>query len=267
MKMILSADDFGRSHEMNLAIDYAIKNNMVLSAALLMGSEYTEEAVRMAVAGGYIRDVHCHLNLAACRKAGNHFVPLNEAYKKSRFCRDGEFASAKYYRPDFMKYADIIYQELETQFLTFKAITDNQANYKHIDFHLYMNLSLPVAVAYDRLIKRYRIQSARFFGEHQGEVKESRKHHLIHAALMFRWRHSKGYRARSSGIDYYLARRDSFRNAQAIELYVHLGYMGGVLIDKTNSVFGNEMKPMEEQLALVKKSGEYEYVSWRSMNP
>lgn len=266
MKIILSADDFGRSHEMNMAIDYAMRNQMVCSAALIMGSEFTDEAVGLALEGGYIGDVHCHLNLSACRSVGNHFVPLNDAFKKSRFCKDGEFSNARYYRADFLKYADIIYQELETQFLTFKELTKNQANYNHLDFHLYMNLSLPVAVAYDRLIRNYQIQSARFFGEHQSEDKGSWKRRLLYSAMIAHWRHSKAYVAKSSRVEYYLARKERFEKDQIVELFVHPDYRNGVLIDQTNSVFGNKKKPLEEHIALVRQSGDIEFIPWTALN-
>lgn len=51
-KIILSADDFGRSHERNLAIDTAFKNGFIKSAALLVNSEFSEEAAKMAHEGG-----------------------------------------------------------------------------------------------------------------------------------------------------------------------------------------------------------------------
>ncbi len=267
MKIILSADDFGRSHEMNLAIDYAMRNHLVCSTALLMGSEFTREAVEMAFDGGYIKDVHCHLNLSACRSVGNHFVPLNEEYKKSRFCKNGEFSNVNYYRPDYRKYADVIYRELETQFLTFRDMTENRANTLHLDFHLYRNLSLPVDVAYDRLIRNYGVQSARFFGEHQKEEKESWKLRLIHAVVMNRRRHSGAYRCKSSRIEYYLARREAFGKENMIELFVHPEYRDGVLIDRTTPVFGTEMKPLEEHIGLVRQSrGDIEFISWASLD-
>ena len=266
MKIILSADDFGRSHEMNLAIDYAMRNRLVCSTALLMGSEYTEEAVGMAFDGGYIGDVHCHLNLNSCLRAGNHFVPLNEAYKQSRFCRDGEFADVRYYRPDFMKYADIIFRELETQFLTFRELTKGQANELHLDFHLYANLNPPVAAAYSRLIRKYRIQSARFFGEHYKEVKESRNKRLVHSVMRACLRHSRAYVVKSSRIDYFLTKRERFGREKTIELFVHPDYRDGVLTDTTTSVFGNEQKPLEEHIRLVKEAADAEFISWASLN-
>lgn len=50
--IILSADDFGRSHERNMAIDYAFKNGLIKSAALLVNSDFLDEAVKMAHEGG-----------------------------------------------------------------------------------------------------------------------------------------------------------------------------------------------------------------------
>ena len=81
-----------------------------------MGSEFTNEAIELARQGQYLENVHCHLNLSACRSTGKHFVPLTEAYKKSIFCKDGEFARYKYYKADYKKYADVVFQELEAQY-------------------------------------------------------------------------------------------------------------------------------------------------------
>lgn len=123
-----------------------------------------------------------------------------------------------------------------------------------------------MAVAYDRMIKNYSIQSARFFGEHQYEIIESKKLHLIHAAMMYHWRHSKAYVMKSSKIEYFLVRKERFHRERIVELFVHPDYRDGVLIDKTNSVFGSEMKPLREHLDLVKQTGNVEFVSWESVN-
>ena len=255
-----------RSYEKNIAIDYAMRNRLVCSAALIMGSKYTDEAIELAFRGEYIQNVHCHLNLSLDRNYGKPFVPLNEAYKKSRFCKNGEFASVSYYHADFLKHAEVVFQELEAQYLAFKEKTRNQANYLHVDFHNYSNMSPPVAVAYERLIKKYHIQSARFFGEHQTEVREAKKRQLIHAVMMFHWRHCKAYVVKSSRIEYFLVRKERFQREKIVELFVHPDYRNGMLIDKTESLFGNEMKPLEEQISSIKQLGNIEFVSWVSLN-
>ena len=262
MKIILSADDFGSTHEMNLATDYAMRNHLVCSTAVIMGSEFTKEAIELARKGQYLENVHCHLNLSACRSTGKHFVPLTEAYKNSIFCKDGEFARYKYYKADYKKYVDVVFQELEAQYLAFQELTQGKANNQHLDFHLYANLSLPVAAAYDRLIEKYHIPSARFFGAHQAEKNGSVKMRLLNALLMRHCRRSKACVVPSSRIEYFLARKEKFARDPVIELFVHLDYRDGVLIDKTQSVFGNEMKPLEEQLNYLKQQGHTEFISW-----
>ncbi len=54
MRIVFSADDFGGSHEMNMVIDYAMRNETVRSAALLMRFEYPDEAIGLAIDGNYI---------------------------------------------------------------------------------------------------------------------------------------------------------------------------------------------------------------------
>ena len=80
------------------------------------------------------------------------------------------------------------------------------------------------------------------------------------------FRHSSAYMVKSTKIEWFLARRDRFDGEEVVELFVHPDYRDGVLIDKTKSSFGNEMKPLEEQIDLVKQTGAIEFVSWASIN-
>ena len=261
MKIILQADDFGRSHEMNTAIDYSMQNGLAWSTALLMGSEFTQEAIDMAEKGNYLQHVHCHLNLSACRSVGNHFVPLNENYKKSRFCKDGEFKTYKYYKIDYQKYSGIILEELETQFLTFKELTRSEANYSHIDFHLYANLSLPVNAAYKELIKKYNIKTARFFGEHE-KYMGSWKQRLFKTCLIYNMKRNKACAVKSSKIEFFLMRPEIFKNEAVVELFVHPEYRNGIIIDRTNSVSGAGFNPLEDNIRLVREAVEAQFISW-----
>ena len=267
MKIIVSADDFGRQHSMNLAINTAMTKGMVFSTALIMGSEYTQEAVDLAFQGGYIQNVHCHLNLAACRSVGNHFVPLNEDFKKSVCCDDGEFGKASRYSSlRNCKYSDLVYGELESQYLAFREITRGKANDQHVDFHLYMNMRPAVAMAYSRLIKNYQIQSARFFGEHQRDEKEGRKSRIIRSTIMSINSHSRACIAKSCKFEYFLEYYDKLKQEEIMELYCHPDYVDGILLDRTPSAMGKKVKPLEENLAMVKERGDYEFISWASLN-
>lgn len=266
MKIVMQADDFGRSHEMNLAIDCAMKQGLVRSTALLMGSEFTREAVEMAQQGGYLRHVHCHLNLSSGKTSGNHFVPLNENYKKSRFCKNGEFSGYNYYKPDFAKYSDVFLQELETQFLQFRELTGGQANYNHLDVHRWVNLSPPVDLAYRKLIRKYDVASARFFGEHQ-KSQTSLKKKLFYSMMFFNIKREKQYVMKSSKVPYFLQCPDQFAGDSIVELYVHPDYQNGVLVDATTSPFEKNapFKPLEEQIRLIREAGHTEFLSWEDL--
>ncbi|MBO5520760.1 MAG: ChbG/HpnK family deacetylase, partial [Eubacterium sp.] len=269
IRVVLSADDFGRSHDMNVAIDYAMRNGLVRSTALLMGSAFTQEAVEMAKEGGYLENVHCHLNLASCVDVGNHFVPLNDTFKKSRFCKDGEFGSPKcyqYYKLDFFKYKNVIFRELESQFLAFREMTEGKANYGHVDFHLYRNLYPTVALAYRKLIRVYGIKTARFIAVHEKKSSHYRKMNRLLINAIFRMvRRDKANVMKSSKIEYYIMRQKAFRDDSIVELYVHPEMRNGVIMDRTNSVMDLEMQTLEDQITMVKNLRETEFIPWSAV--
>ena len=49
--IVINADDFGRSIERNDAIDFAFKHGIIGSAALIVNSPYTQDAVNKAIRG------------------------------------------------------------------------------------------------------------------------------------------------------------------------------------------------------------------------
>lgn len=265
MKIVMQADDFGRSHEMNLAIDCAMKQGLVRSTALLMGSEFTREAVEMAQQGGYLRHVHCHLNLSSGKNVGNHFVPLDETYKKSRFCKNGEFDSCIYVLPDFPRYSGVILRELEAQFLQFRELTGGQANYNRLDVHRWVNLSPPVDLAYRKLIRKYDVASARFFGEHHKHP-NSLKKRVLYSIMISSMNKQKQYIMKSSRVEFFLLHPEMFTGNDFVELYVHPDYRNGILTDVTTSVYGKgHYKPLEEQIRLIREAGHTEFLSWEDL--
>ena len=61
-RIILSADDFGRNPYRNQAIDEAFSKGFIKSAALIVNSSDSIEAINLAIRGGYIQHIHCHFN-------------------------------------------------------------------------------------------------------------------------------------------------------------------------------------------------------------
>ena len=148
--IVINADDFGRSIERNEAIDYAFKCGLIGSAALMVNTPYTQDAVNKSIIGGYLNRLHCHFNIAGCEFGGYGF-PVSEDIKKCpAFCKDGKFRSyGDYDRSNtiLLKYSEEMFLELEAQYKKFIQITDGKANYSHVDFHLWDNQRLPVAAA------------------------------------------------------------------------------------------------------------------------
>ena len=52
--IVINADDFGRSIERNDAIDYSFKCGLIGSAALMVNTPFSQDAVNKAVRGGIL---------------------------------------------------------------------------------------------------------------------------------------------------------------------------------------------------------------------
>ena len=265
MKIILSADDFAKTHERNIAIDQAIKGGMIKSVALIMGSEFTDEAIELAIGGGYIKEVHCHLNIVSASDVDTKFLPLSTEYIHSKFGRLGSFPLKynylDYFSPEFYK---IIYCEMERQYLEFIKVTDGKANYNHIDVHKYMNMFPAVAVAYRNLIKKYHIRSARYYGEHHKKQKQYKQKLKFCIANLLGG--NKANVMKSCNVDYYITLNDLFQKEEVVELYVHPDYKNGILIDNTVSALGHEIVPLNEQIKALMSTGDIELLSWADFN-
>lgn len=62
-KRIVNADDFGASPSINQAIDYAFKEGIINRATLMVNMPYAQDAVQLAIDGGYIDKIGLHLCL------------------------------------------------------------------------------------------------------------------------------------------------------------------------------------------------------------
>ena len=60
-KIILNADDFGRSIEQNQAIDSSFHMGLICSAGLIITAQYLQDAIDKANKGGYMEHIHLHI--------------------------------------------------------------------------------------------------------------------------------------------------------------------------------------------------------------
>ncbi len=260
MKLIISADDFARSHERNQAIDFAMREGLICSAALMINSDYTKEALELAYKGGYLEHIHLHLNMAYGEQISGNSKPLCKDFAECDvFCEDGEFRHPFYYELDFYKYVDLHYRELEAQYLRFKELTEGRGNLNHIDVHIYNNRSYPFASAMFELIKNYNIKTARYFGVHHFTQKFSPcETQRLHLAYLLCGR--QAYVCKSCNIDYFLTNIKEFENDNIVELYCHPDYVDGNLLDNSESCFGHTKQKLERHIALLKNNAEF--ISW-----
>lgn len=255
--VFLSADDFGRSLNRNRAIDELFKKDVIKSAGLITTGQYLQDAVDLMSKGGYVEHVHCHFNVSG-NIIGEDSLdrPLTvKMAKDSSFCKNGLFRSYKTLpnRPkDIFKF-HVVYKELCAQYDKFLSVTDGKGNRFHVDFHLWYNLTWPVAIALNLFTWTHRIRTVRYIGVHQ-EQSRRRLFRLISCNPFV-----KSYK--SSNIDGFLTHPEWFEKINRFELYCHPDYIDGVLMDNSFSYFGNEKRAMETTISLIQKKG-LEFISW-----
>ena len=262
VRIILNADDFGKSPERNQAIDDSFKQGLICSAGLIVTGQHLQEAVNYINRGEYVSNIHLHFNLSAnLLHENSDDAPLTDSMRKDPFfCKNGKFR--KYHGlpkhfSDIRKWK-IVYDELVAQYSLFKKLTNGQADYQHIDFHLWYNLSFPVAIALNVFTRKYKIKSVRYIGIHQKSIRYR----------LFRWiswnPRVKSYPA--TNIDYFLARHNSLAQIKVIELYCHPNYKDGIFLDDSPSYLKHERQPMLKQIQMLKDMDGIEFISWNNTN-
>ena len=211
--------------------------------------------------GGYTENIHCHLNLSP--GDSGTFSPLSEEFRKSKFSESKKFTRVpKIF--EYPEYSRVSYKELEKQYLEFKKKTFGKANYNHIDCHEYCNLRIPVMIPYQKLIKKYNITTARYYGEHVKLTKSFAKR--IKIFLFDRFIAGNSSKVKSCRAEYYLEKLSSFSREDVIEIYVHPDYINGILMDNTASVFGHERVSLIKHIEEIKSTGNIEFISWTDFN-
>lgn len=260
MKIILNADDFGRSISLNQAVNDSFNQGLISSAGLIVTGKYLQNALEYINTGNYVEKIHLHLNVSTSRIDGDsEDIPLTEAMRKdSFFCKNDKFSPYHGLPEKFIdiRKCKVVYQELVAQYEKFREITKGKADYKHIDFHLWYNLTWPVSVALYFFIKKFNIESVRLIGLHQ---MHSRKNRLF--CWISKPRNVKSIP--STNIDYFLSKRQAFSHCQIIELYCHPNYKDGVFLDDSLSYLRHSRQPMLKQIQMLKELKDIEFISWK----
>lgn len=262
MKIILNADDFGKSIERNRAIDDSFKQGLISSASLIVTGKHLSEAIDYMNKGRYTEKIHLHINLSTnLLHEDPDDTPLTEKMRKdSFFCKDGKFKKYKglpHRITDIRKWKTV-YDEMVAQYEKFIEVTEGNADYKHIDFHLWYNLTWPVSVALNVFTRKYKIESVRYISMKNRNIRKNNLYRII----------SWNPRVKSiscSSIDYFLTKYKSIPKEEVFELYCHPNYKEGVLLDDTPSLFQHDRQPLIEHIQKLKALDSFEFVSWKDV--
>ncbi len=158
MPLVINADDFGRTEEINQAICECFQLDYIDRTTLMVNMPFADMAVETARNNGFIDKVGLHLNLTA----GS---PLTEAIRSNPlFCdAEGNFHAGFHKSLKtrlFMSRTDMeqIGEELEAQigkYLQYGCML------RHVDSHHHVHTDLPVLKALKPLLQTYEMRSIR----------------------------------------------------------------------------------------------------------
>lgn len=63
MSIVVNADDFGKSHEVNMGIVEAFKQGIITRTTIMVNMPFVDEAVQLAISNNFFDKVGLHLNL------------------------------------------------------------------------------------------------------------------------------------------------------------------------------------------------------------
>lgn len=255
-KLIINADDFGRSNSVNKAIDECMKKNYISSTTLMVNIPYAEEAVAMAKESSYIDKVGLHLNLTEGE-------PLTERMKNNRLFigEDGRF-TGDFHRKTATRLIlnheckECVKSEIEAQIRKYIDLVGEDAN-MHIDSHHHIHTDMAILSSIEDLIIKYNIKSVRLsrtFGMDESIGKR-----------VYKNIYNKRLRSKSLFCtDEMGTFKDYFENVDSIidkcitELECHPDYEGEILINR-NSWGEKLFSDFQDYLNSI---GQYKLINW-----
>ncbi len=158
MKVIVHADDFGKSESVNHAIAECFARNLIQRTTIMVNMPAADEAAAIAREQGFAGQVGIHLNLTEGR-------PLTADIRSNPLLCDekGNFHAGFQRRTKYRLYMDEltiaqIRKELDAQLEKYGAYG---FTLWHIDSHHHVHTNYPVLRALKPLAKKYRFSSVR----------------------------------------------------------------------------------------------------------
>ncbi|MBI3035077.1 ChbG/HpnK family deacetylase [Candidatus Woesearchaeota archaeon] len=172
-RLIVTADDFGYSRNVNKAIIRCFKEGIVTSTSLIVNTTYFQESINLLKQNKNL-DVGLHINLT-------EFKPLTK--NKTLAGKNGEFIGKTKWFGGYYKNADKkeVEDEIEAQIL--KAVSKG-LKITHINGHNHIHIFPNVIDIILRLAKKYKIRCIRIPNEkvankHQKLSNELKKRNML----------------------------------------------------------------------------------------
>lgn len=253
MKLIINADDFGMSHNKNIAIDEMMRRHICTNTSLVVNmSESTNEAVKMAIDGGYQDRVSLHLNLTEGESLSHDIQKISLYYENNKFAYRPIIKSSKQIQP---RYIRVIRKEIEDQIVQFLKYG---FELRSIDTHNWVHLRIPVWYALKPLINKYNIPIVRpmWDGYKRKEIASSKwsRYFSLFEPILLRKSQCRIIE-HTSNIEQFLVDEQKLQKCKYVEVFTHPDIINGEIIDISSSYL---RRPQEQVEVNVKKLEKYE---------
>lgn len=153
MRIIINADDFGLTNELNQCVKVLHDKGIILSATVIANSESFDDAVKIIKSSPGL-GVGVHLCLDGPFNMNNYQNSTIDASKNQFFERDETIRKLR----TFSFSVDDIFKEYELQL---QKVFDNGIKVTHLDHHHHLHLYFPILFQVIKLAKKYGIPSIR----------------------------------------------------------------------------------------------------------
>lgn len=153
MKVIINADDFGLSEDVNRAVEHCFKKSIISSTTILTNFPSFTSAVRIAYDSNFNDAIGLHFNIV-------EGTPLSKSILRcERFCKNGKF-SYKRNSAIFLSRREVfaIRQECESQII---RLLESGITPTHFDSHTHSHTEIPIFLAIIPILKKYNIRNIR----------------------------------------------------------------------------------------------------------
>lgn len=232
MRIIINADDFGKSDSVNRAIVFCFQEGLITNTTVMVNMPAFDDAVKLSKEKNFFDKVGLHLNFFAG-------VPLTEEMKGDKIlCKNGVMTSENY----FHKLGTIkriflnkqtkrnIRIECEAQV---KKFIEAGFTLRHFDSHGHSHTLISFWRIIKRVLKKYGFETTRI------SENVSKKKRLISRCYKFIFNtfKTKSFRRPDYLCSYKDIDKSLFSKNRILEIMVHPDYENGVLVNRYGKVY------------------------------